>query len=139
MDGMHGALKQRRGGLLNDMEENAHQMPEKEQSGEEMKSLVMSLSDDQKQELLGILEADVSQGPGDAMSIQRGGAGPGERIDVAMESDGYDLGGDHESEEEIGESLMSSADKMRADQGVSGRNLGERVRINLAKKQKNKR
>jgi hypothetical protein len=33
MDGMYSAIKNRRGGLLNDQEENAHQMPEEKQPG----------------------------------------------------------------------------------------------------------
>ena len=49
-----------------------------------------------------------------------------------MEDDG------HESEDEIMESMVSSADKSRADDDVKPRNLGERVKISLAKKLKGK-
>lgn len=138
MDAMYSAIKGRRGGLLNDAEENAGQempQPAPQKKDGDLKSLVSSLSDDQKMQLLGILMKD--QGMGNTkVEIEKGGMGPGEEAELADESD---LEGDEqESEEDIAESMLSSADKMRAAQGAKPRNLGERMKMNLASKLKKK-
>lgn len=139
MDAMYSAIKGRRGGLLNDQEENAGQempeMPQQKKEGGDLKSLVSSLSDDQKMQLLGILMKD--QGMGNTkVEIEKGGMGPGEEAELADESDLEGEG--HESEEQIAESMLSSADKMRASQGAAPRNLGERMKMGLANKLKKK-
>ncbi len=137
MDAMYSAIKGRRGGLLNDVEENAGQeMPEPQtKQGGDLKGLVTSLSDDQKMQLLGILMKD--QGMGSAkVEIEKGASGPGEDAELAHEVE--DLGGDHESEDEIAESMLSSADKMRAEQGARPRNLSDRMKMGLASKLKKK-
>lgn len=141
MDALYSAIKSRRGGLLNDDEENAHQEPAPQKGGGmDMKSLVSALSDDQKMQLLKMLVS----GDGDkeapskmtAQSIEKGGMGPGEEEELEEASD---LGGEHESEEEIAESLLSSGDKYRADRGDKPRNLGERMKFGLASKLKQKK
>lgn len=144
MDAMYSAIKGRRGGMLNDMEENAHQQnddkPESVPSGEsDMQGLVASLAPEQKQELLAMLVKDQAQAPEESnpAAIQEGAMGKGEMAELeqgAME----DEGDGHESEEQIMESMISSADSTRADQGATPRNLGERVKMNLATKLKNK-
>lgn len=132
MDGMYSAIKARKsgGGLLNDHEENAHQM----NGSGEMKDLVSQLTDEQKAELMGLLEAEEAPGP-DARAIEKGAMGPGERreLDESIESDS--LGGDHESEEDIMRSMVSTSDDMRD----KPRNLGDRVRMEMSKKLKNKK
>lgn len=142
MDGMLGAIKNKRGGLLNDQEENAHQPPQesKPSKGPDMQGLVQSLSDDQKNQLLSLLVKDQSQdqpdGQMDNTQIQQGEMGPGEEAELGQEA--MDDGSEHESEDQIMESMTSSADKGRVEQGANPRNLGERVKMNLAKKLKDK-
>lgn len=143
MDAMYSAIKGRRGGLLNDEEENAHQEKADVQGpkGMDMKSLVSALSDDQKMQLLKMLvsgseareEAPTKM---TAQSIEKGGMGPGEEEELEEASE---LGGEHESEDEIAESMLSSGDKYRAQRGDSPRNLGERMKFGLASKLKNKK
>jgi hypothetical protein len=58
--------------------------------------------------------------------------GPGEEAELEEMS----LGGEHESESEIAESMIGSSDKMRAERGDQPRNLGERMKFDLAKKLK---
>jgi len=143
---MQSAIKGRRGSMLNDMEENAHQLPDqKEQKpggSADMQGLVQSLSDDQKSELMGILSQDMQpQKEVNAVSIQQGEMGPGEEAELAeysAEGEQEDAHGGHESEDQIMESMISSADKGRVDQGAKPRNLGERVKMSLANKLKNK-
>lgn len=140
MDAMYSAIKGRRGGLLNDHEENAHQMPEEQgapKGGGDMQGLVESLSPEQKSQLLALLvQEQAPEGeakPNDAAAIQKGEMGPGEMAELDAEA-----GEGHESEEEIMESMISSADKSRVDQGAKPRNLGERVKMSLASKLKKK-
>lgn len=131
MDGMYGAIKNRRGGLLNDKEENAQQMD----GGGEMKSLLSQLSDEQKSELMGLLEADMDQASADPRAIEKGAMGPGEREDLAESVEAGELGGDHETEEDIMNSMVSTSDEMRD----KPRNLGDRVRMEMSKKLKMKK
>mgnify|MGYP006921296629 CR=1 FL=1 len=137
MDGMYGAIKNRRGGLLNDKEENAQQMMD--QGGGkhgEMKSLLSQLSDEQKSELMGLLEADMDRSEGmDPKMIEKGAMGPGEREDLAESVEAGELGGDHETEEDIMNSMVSTSDEMRD----KPRNLGDRVRMEMSKKLKMKK
>lgn len=137
MDAMMGALKQRRGGLLNENEENAHQMPEEKSSGGmDMKSLVGALSDDQKAQLLSLLVSGNDGAPkkaGNIADIEQGGMSPGEESDIEES-----LGEGHESEDQIAESMIASSDKSRAASGDKPRNLSERVKFGLATKLKNK-
>lgn len=135
MDGMYSAIKNRRGGLLNDEEENAHQAPAEKKpmyKGSGMEGLVASLDDIQKMELLKLLSADMSEG-GDTREIEKGGMGPGEMAELEEEA------GMGETEDEIAADMVSSADVTRAEQGTAPRNLGERARIEMAKKLKNKK
>lgn len=144
MDAMYSAIKGRRGGMLNDMEENAHQtndepMGESVPSGQpDMQGLVESLKPEQKQQLLAMLVKDQAQGPDESnpAAIQEGAMGKGEMAE--LEQGAMDDEDGHESEEQIMESMVSSADSTRADQGATPRNLGERVKMNLATKLKNK-
>lgn len=146
MDPMMMALQKRKGLLGGDkqeamVEEKAEAAPKKGMAG-----LVDALSEDQKQQLLAMLVKDQASGPaeaGDTESIAKGAPGPGEMEALADEAEGEgigmaDLGEGHESEDEIAESMISSADKMRADKGVKPRNLGERVKVGLASKLKQK-
>ena len=136
---MLSAIKNRRGGLLNDTEENAHQMPEErgpKGQGVDMKSLVQALSPDQKAQLLSILvsgEKGSAKPAESAPQIEEGEMGPGEESEIQEE-----LGEGHESEDEIAQSMISSSDKMRSDRGDRPRNLGERMKFDLAKKLKNR-
>lgn len=143
MDAMYSAIKGRRGGLLNDSEENADQMTDEKPSkgGVDIKSLVSVLSEDQKMQLLKMLVSgskDSEQAPTkmNAQSIEKGGMGPGEEEEL---EEATNLGGEHESEDEIAESLLSSGDKYRAERGDNPRNLGERMKFGLASKLKNKK
>lgn len=135
MDGMYSAIKSRRGGLINDHEENAHQLPEEKPKGNgglNMESLVAALSDQQKSQLLSLLVGGEKQGGAKTPeSIEEGGMGPGEEADIEAS-----LGEGHESEAEIAEGMISSSDKMRAERGDKPRNLGERMKFDLASKQK---
>ena len=139
MNSMLSAIKNRRGGLLNDHEENAHQMPEEsapQSGGMNMKGLVEALSPEQKGELLKLLvsggeQAQPGMKSGDVASIEKGGMGPGEESELAEMS-----GEGQESEDEIAEGMISSSDKMRSERGDKPRNLGERVKFDLAKKLK---
>jgi hypothetical protein len=139
MDGMYSAIKNRRGGLLNDDEENAHQMPmEKKAMGKpsgEMQSLIAQLDDTQKMELLKLLSADVAAA--DSREIEKGGMGPGEMMELAEEAG--EVEGMGETEDEIAADMVSSADMTRAEQNTKPRNLGERARIEMAKKLKTKK
>ena len=148
MDAMYSAIKSRRGGLLNDQEENAHQMPVDQApkpKADGLQTLVETLSDDQKTQLLSLLVKDQgaqasSEGkssPVDAKQIEKGGMGPGEQQEVDEMIDN-DLGDGHESEDQIANSMISSSDQMRSARGDSPRNLGERMKFDLAKKLKNK-
>ncbi len=141
MDAMHSAIKQRRNGLLSDAPvEQAPTTPGEPGVGgskpEEMAGLVKMLSNDQKQMLLQMLAKDI-QGVNTAEIEQEGAPGPGEEMELAEYS--MDDEGGHESEEEIMESMISSADKSRASNGAKPRNLGERVKMNLASKLKDKK
>jgi hypothetical protein len=137
MDAMHSAIKGRRGGMLNEHEENAHQMPKESQGEGDMQGLVESLSDEQKAQLMGLLQQDMSEKPADGPALEKGSAGPGEEQEVAQMAM-EDQGDEHESEDEIMESMISSADKGRVEQDVKPRNLAERMKMNLASKLKGK-
>lgn len=136
MDAMYSAIKSRRGGLLNDQEENAHQEPmEAKPGGMDMAGLVDALSPEQKSELLALLVGG-EQAPAPAKAapaIEKGAMGPGEEAELSES-----LGDGQESEGEIADSLLSSADSMRAVRGDKPRNLGERMKFDLAKKKQKK-
>ena len=111
-------------------------MPSDDSSGGvDMKSLVQALSSDQKAQLLSLLVSGDQKPSGDKgmmpdkLSIEKGGIGPGEDEEIQEQ-----LGGDHESEDDIADSMLSSSDKMRAARGDSPRNLSERMKFELAKK-----
>ncbi len=138
MNPMYSAIKGRRGGLLNDVEENAHQPPAEakpsEGSGLNMKSLVSALSDEQKSQLLSLLVSGDKPQEGasqDSVAIEKGAMGPGEEAEIEES-----LGDGHESEDEIAESMVASSDKLRAERGDKPRNLSERMKFDLAKKLK---
>lgn len=139
MDGMLGAIKAKRNGsgLMN---EEPQAKPSADQSAG-MGQLIDSLSDEQKQALLKMLVQDVL--PADTKKIEMGdGMGSGEKMEIEMESEGMedDPYGDYkqESEDEIAESMISSSDMAKADTTAKPRNLGERMRMNLASKLKKK-
>lgn len=138
MDSMYSAIKGRRGGLMDE----PHKMMgmEEEESapsqgaGVDMKSLVGALSEGQKAQLLKLLVNDSPKGKDESvLPIEQGGQSPGEEADLEQE-----LGEGHESEDEIAESMISHSDKMRSDRGDNPRNLGERMKFNLASKLKKK-
>lgn len=134
MDAMYSAIKNRRGGLLDDS-----QAPEQDSaSGISLESLAQALSPEQKSQLLALLvgsggEQGKTAPPVQKSSaeIEKGAMGPGEEAELEES-----LGGDHESEDEIAESMVASSDKMRSERGDKPRNLGERVKFDLAKKLK---
>lgn len=138
MDGMYSAIKGRRGGLLSDQEENAHQMPQEEsapEGGMDMKGLVQALSPDQKNQLLQLLVGGEKGGErSNVPAIEKGAMGPGEEAELEEES----LGEGHESEDDIAEGMVASSDKMRSERGDQPRNLAERMKFDLAKKLKSK-
>lgn len=140
MDAMYSAIKGRRGSMLNDQEENAHQ-PAPEASpkeGGDMKDLVASLAPEQKSQLLAMLVQDQSQGEESSVpAIQEGAMGKGEQAE--LEQGAMEDGDEHESEEQIMESMVSSADTTRADQGAVPRGLNDRVKMSLATKLKDKK
>lgn len=141
MDAMYSAIQKRRGGGLleeESMVEDEAPAPGEGQGGG-LKGLVAALDQGQRQELLQLLVKD--QGANDrSPEIEVEGAmGPGEEFELERESGETPMErGSHESEDEIMESMVSSADKSRADQGTKPRNLGERVKMDLAKKLKGK-
>lgn len=137
MNGMLGAIKSRRGGLLGDdqeMGDSGYDSPQEPEGDDKLKGLVDALSEDQKAELLQLLVKDQSANE-DAPAIEKGKMGPGEEQELAQYA-GDDENADHESEDEIAESMLSSADKMRADQGAKPSGLGQRMRMGLANKLK---
>ena len=139
MNGMYSAIKGRRGGLLEDegggMGEMMEESAPPQGAGVDMKSLVGALSQDQKMQLLKILVSSSGASPdqGKKLPIEEGGQSPGEEDDLEES-----LGEGHESEDQIAESMIASSDKMRAGSGEKPRNLGERMKFNLASKLKNK-
>src|SRR5260221_357447 len=139
MDAMYSAIKSRRGGMMGGQQDNnAPQVPEGKPQGKSdgMQTLVAALSDDQKNQLLSILVKDQGSGKDsqskpnatDPNAIDKGGMGPGEQEETDEQSqndNNNDLGGDHESEDQIAQSMISSSDQMRSGRGDSPRNLGE--------------
>jgi len=134
MDAMYSAIKNRRGGGLLDESEAAPEQAD--ESGVGLEGLVKALSADQKSQLLALAVGNggaKAQGalpqPKGASEIEKGAMGPGEEAEIEES-----LGGEHESEDDIAESMMSSSDKMRSARGDKPRNLGERMKFDLAKK-----
>lgn len=138
MDGMLSALKGRRGGLLGEEAAEAQAAPQKQESAG-LKGLVAALDEAQKAELLKILVKG-QEAEGQAQEIGEGkAAGPGEKLELEEYVSEYEPEDAHESEEELMESMVSSADKSRAASDTKPRNLGERMRIGLANKLKDKK
>lgn len=141
MDGMSSAIRNRRGGGM--MDQGMGEAPMVDQAGgtpqdaEGLKGLVSSLDESQKALLLNMLVKDQSASQ-DAPAIEQGKAGPGEEMEVEEYVSSMEPEEGHESEEEIMESMISSADKSRAADGVKPRNLGERMKVGLANKLKKK-
>lgn len=138
MDGMLGAIRNKRsGGLIGGDEEQAPApQPQGESSG--LKGLVAALDESQKAQLLKMLVSDQASEGEDAPELEKGGMGPGESQELEEYVSEMEPEEDHESEDELAESMISSADKSRAEQGVKPRNLGERMRVGLANKLKKK-
>lgn len=137
MDGMYSAIQKRRGGLLNDEEENAHQMPmEKKAMGKpsgEMRSLVAQLDDTQKMELMKLLSADMAGD--DSREIEKGGMGPGEMAELEEEAGMGEM-----TEEDIAnEQFLDESDYRKAESGEVGRGLHEKARLAMAKRFKTKK
>ena len=141
MNGLGAAIRGRRGGGMLDEETVVQQPKVGGDSGagstDEMKGLVASLDESQKSMLLKMLVKDQSASE-NAPNLERGGMGPGEEMGIEEFVSEFEPEEGHESEDEIMESMISSADKTRADQGTKPRNLGERVNIGLANKLKKK-
>lgn len=110
-------------------------------SGGGMHDLVQSLSPEQKQELMQLLTKDAGSKGSDSSQIAKGAPSDEERskIEARMgdENDGSVPDSDDESDE-IGMSMLSSADKAQAGVERPSRSLGDRVRMNLASKLKSK-
>lgn len=136
MDPMLGALKARRKGTgLLDEESPKMAADMKDEGKSDLKEMVMSMSPEDKMALLQMLQSDMKADP---MAIQKGGQSPGEKMEIEMAMNEEGMDDDNESEDEIMESMISSADKTRAENGSKPRNLGERVKMNLASKLKSK-
>jgi hypothetical protein len=104
-----------------------------EQEGSDLKDLVQSLSEDQKAELLGLLQKDAGQGESDS-KVETGAASDDESKAVDDEISEQDQGDDSD---DIAMSMLDSKAKM-GQEGVQPRNLGERVRMAMAQKLKGK-
>lgn len=143
MDGLMGAIKGRRSGGLIDEQVVANEprvggaAPQKD-GAQEMKGLVQSLDPSQKDLLLRMLMKEQKANDMSPDIQQKGAPGPGENMELEEFVSEFEPEEGHESEEEIMESMISSADKTRADRGSEPRNLGERVKIGLANKLKKK-
>jgi len=101
----------------------------------DLKGLVSALSDDQKQELMGLLSGDESGGS-DVSEIAKGAPSDQERskIDAKMSEEPSE----EDESDEIGMSMLSSADMAQAGVERPSRSLGDRVRMNMASKLKSK-
>lgn len=140
MDGLASAIRGRRGGLMEEQEEMMTEEPSMggpKQDGSGLKGLVDQLDPSQKSLLLKMLIKD-SAANENAPKIETGAMGPGEAMELEEFTSEFEPEEGHESEEEIMESMVSSADKTRADRGTEPRNLGERVKVGLANKLKKK-
>ncbi len=144
MNGLMSAIKNRRGGgMLNEesageeMEMSAAPKAPQQNEAQGLKALMGSLDDGQKQMLLKMLSADqkITTEPD---AIQKGAKGPGETMELEEYVSENEPEEGHESEDEIMESMISSADRTRVDRGIEPRNLGERVKMSLANKLKKK-
>lgn len=129
MDAMANAIKSRRGGLLSDAPVEQAPVGPQQDKNMNLMGLVKALSEDQKQMLLQMLVGENE----DAKGIEKGEMGPGEKMELEEEVM-IPEGPEQESEDEIMESMVSSADKMRVGNGAKPRNLGERVKMDLATK-----
>ncbi len=139
MDGLGAAIRGRRNGAQID-EAIVEQEPGGDSvsgDAQDLKGLVSSLDDSQKSLLLNILVKDKSANES-APALEKGGQGPGEKLELEEFVSDFEPDEEHESEDEIMESMVSSADKTRAERGTNPRNLSERVKIGLANKLKKK-
>jgi hypothetical protein len=139
MDGLMGAIRNRRGGRDEQIAEDQPVVGNDSGAGsaQELKGLVASLDESQKALLLKMLAKDQTASE-NAPALETGAMGPGESMEVEEYVSDMEPEEGHESEEEIMESMISSADKTRADRGTEPRNLGERMKVGLANKLKKK-
>lgn len=139
MNPMHDAIKKKRmgsedqsRGLMHDAEmAESSPAPEK---GMDLQALVESLNDEQKAELMGLLDSS----NGDTSAVMQGAPSQAERGKIAQRSVEEDSGGVGEEEsDEIAMSMLDSRDKRgTASEKPSG--LGARMRQGLAQKLKGK-
>jgi hypothetical protein len=141
MSAMMDAIKQKRGGAPALAIEAAPTDDGGGDQNQDLKALVASLSDDQKSQLMDMLSQDAGDETS-ASDIEKGAPSDEEHSKIAakMADDSAEDDGDDDSSEmdEIGKSMLSSSDIAQAGNGRQPRNLGERVRMNLAEKLKAK-
>ncbi len=128
MDSMMSAIKARRGA-------QPTQMPEQEAPQEEgmgMQDLVMQLSPEQKQELMGLLTQESS---GDTTGIEKGAPASGETAEIDQKMNDQDMG-DESDEVQMG--MLDRNSLQKAEMGVKPRGLGDRAKMMAAQKLKSK-
>lgn len=121
--------------------------PVQDEQGSHMQSLVDSLDEHQKQELLGLLQSSSGK---DAAEIQKGAPGPGERKEISQKAkqeaaqEGESPEVEQQEKDELGDTddiAMGMVDRgafKKVEDGARPRNLGERVKMEIAKNLKAK-
>lgn len=134
MDAMLGAIKARKSKDVSPMEAPVEAAPEAApaQGQNVLHALVMQLSPNQKQELMSLLAQSQNA---DVKGIEKGEPSPTEQAAIAAEAEGE---GDPEEVSEIGASMVDRQAERMAEGNAKPRNLGERARMNAAKKLKSK-
>ena len=135
MDAMHAALRAKRagmktGGLLHEQAETPD-MEMKEEQGVDLKSLVASLSDEQKSELMEMLSGDEAETP--ATEIEKGAASSEEKkgLRAKVAKDEAMAAEDNEPTEETDEAMVNGDRVVMAkmNKGVPPKGLGERAKM----------
>lgn len=137
MNSMLSAIKARRGAPQGGMMES--EQPEQQQAAP-MQDLVSSLDPQQKQELMALLAEDQGQSMGDESGIEKGAMGMGEKKEIeakAMsDAEGSELSAD--DSDSIAMSMTDRNASRRVDAGAKPIGLGDRAKMEMAKKLKGK-
>ena len=130
MDSMMSAIKARRGSAA-PMQEV---MPEQEQAPG-MKDLLMQLSPEQKEELMGLLAQDASGG-GDVSGIENGQ--PSSMEQASIEAQAAQGGEDEAMSDDVQMGMLDRNSLEKAEAGARPRGLGDRAKMYAASKLKSK-
>lgn len=139
MDSMLSAIKAKRGGGNSMADQNTmmDKSPDGQQGPSEMKGLIESLDDSQKQELMMLLSNEAAQKNND---VEKGAPTSNEKQIIEKQAAEENQEGElpMEQSDDIAMSMIDRDSLRKAESNVKPRGLGDRARMAMAQKLKGK-